>query len=272
MWWWDRWKRRPAARRRRRPRRRSYETTAQKVGVAPRPRPRRRLAAAQWLSLTLLIVVGAVGWYVLTSPQFRVQGADMEGYRLLSPEAIYQVAGVHGESVFYVNTRQVEERLKQIPLVRRARVSVRLPNRVQVQVTEREPVATWVSGDTRVGVDEDGVILPAQAANPEAITIEVLAGGPAQPGLQVDGRAIALARELHELRPDMRHFLLSAERGVGIVTAEGWPVYFGWDTTALPRKVALLERVTAALVSEGVAVEFIDLRFPTRPYYRPARP
>lgn len=270
MWWGKRGRR--GARRRPRTGRRKYETTVPRVRPTSRPRPQpRRLATAPWLSLGLLIVVGAAGWYLLTSPDFRVQAADVEGHRLLQPEDIYRTAGVHGESVFYVNTHQVAERLRQMPLLRDARVAVLLPNRLEVQVTEREPVATWVSGGARVGVDEEGLILPAQAVNPDAITIEVLAGGPAQPGLQVDVQAIAVARELHELRSDWRQFVLSAERGIAIVTPEGWPVYFGWETTALARKVALLDRLTPILVSKGEAVEFIDLRFPTRPYYRKAQ-
>jgi len=208
----------------------------------------------------------------LTSPQFQVQGAIIEGNRLLDPETIYQKAGVDGQNVFYINTRQVEERLEQMALVRRARVSVQLPNRVHIRVTEREPVVTWVSGGTRLGVDEDGIALPTQAVNPEAITIEVLDGGPVQPGLPVEERVLAVVRQLHELRPDWRHFLVSGDRGVAAVTAEGWPVYFGWETTALRQQVGLLEQVTPRLVSEGVAVEFVDLRFPTRPYYRKAKP
>lgn len=273
MWRRDKRRRRSAVRRSRRTRRRDYATTARKIGGASRPRPRPRLpVTARWLSLVLLITVGVLGWYLLTNPQFRVQGSAVEGNRLLSAEAIYQAAGVHGANIFYVNTTEAAERLRQIPLVRDARVSVQFPNRVRIQVMERQPVVTWVSGGIQAAVDEDGVILPAQAVNPEAVVIEVQAGGPAQPGLQVDERAIAVARELHELRPDMGRFLLSADRGVAIVTPQGWPVYFGWETTDLSHKVAVLERVTPVLLREGTAVEFIDLRFPTRPYYHVATP
>jgi cell division septal protein FtsQ len=219
----------------------------------------------------LLLGVCVLGWQLLTSPQFRVEHIEVEGNRLLSSQHISQVAGVHGINIFYVNTRQVEQRLGQLSLVRDARVSVQLPNQVRVRVTERQPVVTWVSGGTRMGVDEEGAILPPQAIDPQTITVEALETDAPGGELQMEPKAIAVALALHELRPDLRRFLLHPERGIGIVTQEGWPVYFGWETRDLPMQLEILERARPALRQEEDGIEYVDLRFPAAPYYHRAQ-
>ncbi len=285
MWWWDERKKRPAARRRRRPRRRTYTSAVDGVRgeVSPRPSARKGkrrkgsaraswrpspagLSGARWLSLGLLLGVCILGWQLLSRPEFRVEQIEVSGNRLLSSQHISEATGLRGTNIYYVNTHEVEERLKQLSLVRDARVSVHLPNRVHVEVEERRPAVTWVAGDTRVGVDEEGMILPPQAIDPQAPVIEVME---AEGALEqaVDTRAIAVAQALHELRPDLRSFVLSPQRGIAIVTEGGWPVYFGWETQGLPVQLELLDRALPMLRQEGDSVEYVDLRYPAAPYY-----
>ena len=111
----------------------------------------------------MALLVGAA-WVVYdsaSSDRFQVRSIRVQGTVLLSRAEIENVVAVTGANIFWVDRGQVAARLRALPLVQRAEVSVALPDTVEVTIVERQPAAFWVSGGESYLVDREGVILKA---------------------------------------------------------------------------------------------------------------
>ena len=123
-----------------------------------RRRNRRRRAAGAWrgrlsgrlarglgIALGLGLVAGV--WPVLRAamsrhPYFTVREVTVRGHHHLRPDDVRAAAGiVPGMSIWGVDRRAAEERLRARPWVRTASVRRELPGRVVIQLREERPVA-----------------------------------------------------------------------------------------------------------------------------------
>jgi hypothetical protein len=85
------------------------------------------------------------------------------------------IATPFGVNLFRLRTAPIEARLRALPGVADAHVSVSLPDTLVVEIQEREAILDWAVGDVRFLVDRTGVLFalaPADgtAAGPPAIT------------------------------------------------------------------------------------------------------
>ena len=82
----------------------------------------------------------------------------------------------YGRSVYLLPLRQRREELLRLPWVKEARVTRVWPNRVQIRITEREPVAfVLLPGETELPlIDTDGFILRLEIQ--ESLNLPVLTG------------------------------------------------------------------------------------------------
>ena len=232
------------------------------------PRPRLgELTPARMTSLLLVATGLALTLFLLAANGFYVYSADIQGNRLVSPQDIYARSGVDGQNVFMLRPTDAERRLRDVPFIKSARVSLGLPAQVIIEVEERAPVALWQVGGAVYGVADDGTVLPPTGTPPGAPTIQA-EGNPLPLGSKLDAGWIALARHLRELVPDAKGLVFSTERGIGIVTPQGWSAYFGAEDEATAARLSVLASLTAELKQQKVEPEFIDLRYAARPYYR----
>lgn len=104
------------------------------------------------------------------SPQFRVAALEVRGLRLLQGEEVLQASGVQvGAGLFAVDLDAVAERLEDLVWVRSVRVERKPPDRLIVHLEERRRVA-WVQWKGQLlGVDRDGVLLPAERLGAEGV-------------------------------------------------------------------------------------------------------
>lgn len=123
-------------------------------------RRREALPASGWLSRPALIAVVtlalAVAWPAVRTavgrhPYFAVREVVVRAPRGVSAEHVRRVAGVEpGTSIWSVDGRAVERRLRAEPWIRSARVRRELPHRVVIQLHAERPVAI-VALDGREG-------------------------------------------------------------------------------------------------------------------------
>jgi cell division protein FtsQ len=97
------------------------------------------------------------------------------GVKHASLRAIEEVfAGDYGRSIYLVPLEARREALRQVPWVRDASVARIWPNRLVVDITEREPVAFVTLSRSRFAlIDADGEILPP---TPDQYNLPVLTG------------------------------------------------------------------------------------------------
>ena len=153
----------------RRPRRsharlgRDYEATAPKIKLSLRP------VMGFWqdqggkaLGFFLLLALGGLTYQLFATEAFYVYEARVVGNQLVPAEEIYQNSGLEEMSIFWINPAQVEATIVSLPNIKEARVHCGLPDRVTIEVVERQPQIIWQQGEKRYWVDEEGTVLPAR--------------------------------------------------------------------------------------------------------------
>lgn len=233
------------------------------------PRPSLRLGLltpARVASLILAATSIALVALVFGSDAFYVYTADIQGNRLISAQDVYARSGVDGTNIFRVRPSEAARRLRDLPFVKEARVSVGLPAAIHIEIEERAPVAIWQVAGASYGVADDGTVLPADGAPPNAPVIQA-EGNALQYGLKLEPEVIVLARRLPELIPNSQRVVFSNERGLGVVTAQGFPAYFGAKDDVTAARVAVLNGLTAELKQQKIEPAYVDLRVPSRPVY-----
>jgi cell division protein FtsQ len=107
------------------------------------------------LGAGVAFVVGAsvaVAWsahrYALTTPRFAVREVQVDGENRLSEQRVAKLGGIEiGQNIFALDTVEAERQLLQDPWVRQVRITRELPNRLRIELTERQAGAlTGIGG------------------------------------------------------------------------------------------------------------------------------
>ncbi|MBN1656759.1 MAG: FtsQ-type POTRA domain-containing protein [Anaerolineae bacterium] len=271
----------PATRARRGNRRTAAARAARHpIEAAPRRRIPWRAVARRLPILLLTMVVLGVLVYAFTDTQFFVYEGHIIGARYLHPAVIYQAAGVHEQSIFWVEPNVVAARIAQVAGIQAVQVRCELPARVVITVEERQPRILWraISQERDWWLDEEGVVLPyhGDPSSPDVIFVvdysdRTLAIGDRVKPEEMVQSVLSLAKAM----PDVRLYTYQAERGLGFtqeLAGGQWPVYLG-SSEDLARKIQIMHALTAYLASNNIQPRYVDVRWADHPVYgRPAEP
>jgi cell division protein FtsQ len=154
----------------------TMEAATKATRIEPRLRDRRlavKKAAGRkrlkWaLIITAVIAVLVGGLAVLGSSLFSVDDVEVEGAVYTDEEALAAIVeDVRGEPVLRLDTAAIEKRLEAIPWVQDARVSADFPDRVKIELREREPAVAFQADDDRYRViDDEGRVLDVVDGQP----------------------------------------------------------------------------------------------------------
>jgi cell division septal protein FtsQ len=217
------------------------------------------------LSVLLLVVLALVISQFFTTYRFYVYGVEVQGNQFVDASEIYNASGLHELSIFWINPEKMEATISKLPGVKEAKVKCRLPNRVTIQVVERQTHIIWDRGGQRYGVDDRGTVLALEGELEGMILVQDLTPGPLEVGGHINPAAIASALELRRLRPEITALQYSEERGLSFNQADS-PIYLG--TGDMAEKMVILSALLQDLAFEGIQPEFVDVRFPESPYYK----
>ena len=248
-------------------------------------------------ALLAMLVAAAAVYGVTNSSAFVYGDLRLEGATFTDPQAIEGALDeVRGQNLFGLRTAPLEAGLRELPTIRDAEVSVRLPDSLVVRVEERTPILVWRVGARRYLVDADGRLFarigddPAQAAEAEALPV-VEDRRATSAGLSVGGRLEAVdldaATRLASLKPaDVGSEATSLSVAVGdangfIVRARpgNWSAVFGFYTLSLrtpeliPGQVRLLRSLLIGrepLLEKMILASETDGTFTLKPTPRPS--
>ncbi len=173
-----------------------------------------------FLGLGTFIVLGGLATgafflktYLERDARFRIAGTGNIQATGLTEVSRAQILPVFGEdigrNIFFVNLSDRRRQLEEIPWVERATVMRLLPDQIQVQVVERQPVA-FVRQDPQIGlVDANGVLLsmPVAAMAQHHYSFPVLTGIHSRdPLASRKARMAVYERLLAELDANNQHF------------------------------------------------------------------
>ena len=122
--------------------------------------------------LVLLASIGALNGLASTTA-FTLARTELPTLTWTTNEALVTAVGtIDGTNLFRVQTGPIEDRLRFLPGVADAHVSVSLPDTLVVTIEERSAILTWRVGDSLYLVDREGVIFATAA--PDAATSATL--------------------------------------------------------------------------------------------------
>lgn len=256
------------------------------LGLEGKVLPFRRPSAAvrvrrrnPWLRLggaaaRALLVVGApaaLALWLLAGPTFALSGVDVVGAHRVEVAGVRAaVAPYVGENLIRLPLERVEARVLEDPWIASARIEKRLPDRLLVELVEREPAALLRSGDGLVLLDRGGRPIAPWRAGSDAGDFVLISVG-ATRAVDLEG-ALAVADELGRVAPRWAASLSE----VVALSEDDFRLYLG----ALPfpivvRGGTLAERLPAlaALLPELErryrGIDQVDLRIPRRIVFQP---
>lgn len=236
------------------------------------PRVRWPVVIGRLLALAALLGVSGLLYDVAASPDFRVRQVSVSGNHLLSSDEVLAAAAVQDANVFWIRRAEVAARVRRLPAARGVGVRVSLPGRVDLVVEERAPYASWQSGEAVYLVDDEGLVLSPHQPDQPLVVIRDLDGSPLAPGARVDAAALRTVAALSQALPKAvgiapSEYDYSRALGVEVQAPDGARLRFGGDE-AMDAKLATLVALQAELARSGDRPSLIDLRFPSRPYFR----
>jgi len=240
-------------------------------------RPARRffLAAVKvFLCLVMGAALGLLGRFgyqgVRHSPRFAVRTVAIRTGPRVKAEDVRKLSGImEGKNIFSFSLVEAMHQIEFHPWVRRATITRKLPDRVEITVFERKPLALVALGSLYYA-DQEGEVfkraLPGEPLDFPVITglslDQVISDQPATARqLQKVEEVLDLAsaskvlplREISEVHLDPTY-------GVTLVTlSDGLRIRLGDED--FPERWRRLERVLAELAGDWGKVEIVDLNF-----------
>ena len=127
---------------------------------------------------SLIVVVAAfiaLFVYIRHSSAFEITHVGIRGNAQLNPEDLVKHLNIQPHTnIFQIQLDEIQERLETLQWVKTATVFRTIPNKLRIDITEREPFAL-VKLDQLHIVDNEGVILGALASG-SAITLPIITG------------------------------------------------------------------------------------------------
>jgi cell division septal protein FtsQ len=237
-----------------------------------KPQERRRWGLVVMIPLAVLMIVifvMALEW----KESLKIQRVFVSGASTLTAKDVYAMANVPVQSaMFGISIADVQKRILKNPYVRAARVVRRFPNVLDIDIEEREPVASVNAGQLCY-VDTAGVLLPGVTSArkfdlPLIIGIDGVQS--AQIGKPIENEdifeAIAVIEAARMTDTAVYQLISEVDMNSGgdirLYSADaGVPIMIGRGD--IPRKLSLLQTFWAQFVASGDAgkLQSVDLRY-----------
>ena len=231
-------------------------------------RNRRILIFVCKIVLLVAICVGAyygvrtgLNRFFLQNPEYRLSTIAIQTDGTLSRDQVLKTGGlVEGLNIFSVNLAQVHDRLQELAQVDEVQVERKMPNEIDITITERKPIA-WITSEKSVAdpfasdaaflVDARGTLMKEKKLLPEYLALPLITGCSEEaldPGKTIESFEARAALELLRLtttsfmqtRFQIREIDLSKGYCLVVTDKNHAQVTFGFDD--LEEQMARLEQ------------------------------
>ncbi len=230
------------------------------------------------LSFFLVAIFGAAIYFAWTSPLFRVAPATVVGNQMLTAEEIESVLRLSGSPVYFIVPSDVENAVRlNFPEITSVKVSVDLPNQVTATIVERQPIIRWEQAGSYAWVDAEGVIFRPRGERSDLVVVSASGSPPAGLRSEVDALApvpyvsAQVVESIRLLAPNVPQgsvLLFDPKYGLGWVDARGWTAWFGADPAQTDMKLRVYAALVESILGRGITPTFINVAYPSAPYYR----
>lgn len=233
------------------------------------------------LKVTFIIIVFIVALIlILMSDLFNVKNIDVRGNSTLSKEEVISLSGIQKETnIFSISKKKVKEQLKEEAYIEKSKVSFKLPNTIEIEITERVPKYMLQFADSFVYINNQGYML--EITN-EPLEIPILVGfvtdlSNIHPGSRMDIEDLTKMEKVIKIMEvaknnDIANLItkidISDEHNYTLILdTEGKKAYLG-DISEINTKVLLLKKILELETGKSGEV-FLNIDINTEdPYFR----
>lgn len=109
---------------------------------------------------TILAILVGGGIYFMLSPFFNIKEITVIGTEKLKPEELISLSGIQlEENTFQLKGSQIEENIKQNAYIDQVKLKRKLPDKIELQVTERKPSFMLAFANAYVYISNQGYML-----------------------------------------------------------------------------------------------------------------
>lgn len=215
--------------------------------------------------------------FLLAQPAFRPQHVMISGTHRLTSAQVTSTLGLPSDrNIFFLNHQQLEQRLQALPWVRSASVSLTLPDRVAVRVTEWQPSAVLQVGEQTYYLNELGVVLdPATEAGSLAVVDRPDFGTVRNGERAVTSELLAMLLQIRSgfypaFKISLMSFQIDNREILTAQTDRGWTIIFGQmvtsdDRASLEPKLAALRALSGRIDLASAPIQYVNLENPGAP-------
>jgi cell division septal protein FtsQ len=236
-----------------------------------------RLLRARWfifVGLLLVVMIGLAAWVHTDERWFLYrEDARFSGLTYLTEDELWQLSGIDGWNMFWLDTGAVRRQLLTNLYVADADVYISpIQGTVNIDVTEARPVALWVTDDGTRWLLPSGAAVEPRGPTPPRL-LQIIDGGAvatapgAALGSAIDGDVLASAESLLQVLPGVAPLRFNRQIGLNFqLQNKPYWVYWG-DGTNVQRKLNNLAAAVKLLEDGTLEGTVIDVRF-ERPYVK----
>lgn len=216
-----------------------------------------------WFSIGLLL-----DRFFYSNPAYTLREIVLDLDGAMDAESALERAGVaEGVNIFTVDIAGAASRLGAIPSVANVEITRRLPDRLEIRIVARDPVAVVGAGDGTLHpllVDDSGFTMRPAVWTPEYDRLPLITGAPvpeAEGVLAADQNlqnALALLREnRRQGGPQIASLDLARDYCIDVAGADGAQIRFG--TTDFPGQFRRLVKLLSHCRETGRQLESVNL-------------
>jgi len=254
-------------------------STAARVRTDPRISRRRRAIERSrrrrlLVASGVVVVLAAALWAVFWSPLLLVREVLVVGSSHVGSREVAEVAGLDdSDNLLLVSPAGVEDKVAELPWVKRARVSRKLPGTVRVKIVERKPAVVLSLRNERWTLDAFGNVLADGAVSAKLPVVAAATVQEPEPGARVQVAEIQAAlstwRSLsRKVRRQVVAVLAPTPERITLSLGDGTQVRVG-AAENLDAKNEVLGVLLKQLRAEQARATYIDIRVPSSPALSP---
>ncbi len=191
---------------------------------------------------------------------FRIANVNLSGQNHVTPGDILATAGVKPtSSLLFLDAEAARTRLEGLAWIKRATVQKLYPDRLDIQVVEREGFALWQKDGKINVIARDGTVIAPYSDDPRYIRLPIVVGDGAEKNVTEIVEALSLVPGVRDqvraaIRVADRRWTLKMRSGIDVRLPEK-------DIATALQELAVLDR-DKQLLSRDITI--IDLRLPDR--------
>ncbi|MFT0861908.1 cell division protein FtsQ/DivIB [Ancylobacter sp. G4_0304] len=191
---------------------------------------------------------------------FKIATVNLSGQNHVTPGEILATAGVKPtSSLVFLDAEEARTKLEQLAWIKRATVQKLYPDRLDIQVVEREGFALWQKDGMINVIARDGTVIAPYSDDPRYIRLPIVVGDGAERHVTEIVEALSLVPAVREqvraaIRVADRRWTLKMRNGIDVRLPEK-------DMPEALSALAMLDR-DKSLLSRDITI--IDLRLADR--------